>query len=85
MSLDTDVDHEMTDAEQLVSSINDPDALADLVHREDFAGSNIAAEKLIKMFKDGDTSCTLDHLAHVGDNADEPYKSEANELIRQHL
>lgn len=85
--LDTEVDHDMVAAQYLVSSMNNPDDLADLVTQEEahWAGRNDAAAKLIKMFKDGDTRCTLDHIAHVGDKADEPYKSEANELIRQRL
>lgn len=87
MFSDTEVDHAMVAAQHLVSSINDPDALIDLVTQEEarWAGRNDAAAKLIKMFKDGDTRCTLDHLAYVGDHADEPYKSEANELIRSRL
>lgn len=48
--------------------------------------SDRAAEKLIKLWEDGrQGGITLDHLAYVGDHADEPHKSRANQIIRDNI
>lgn len=72
-------------ARQLVKGINNPDVLASIVvkkekHHE--IARNEAAKKLLDMFLAGDMRCSSTHLAFVGDHADEPYKSQANDIIR---
>lgn len=48
--------------------------------------SDRAAEKLIELWENGrQNGITLDHLAYVGDHADEPHKSQANQIIRDNL
>lgn len=48
--------------------------------------SDRAAEKLIELWKDcRQNGITLDHIAYVGDHADEPHRSRANEIIRANI
>lgn len=77
------------EGEELVKQTNSPHDLAYLVVEKQHYHSvtrQRAAEKLLKMWEDGrQNGITLDHLAYVGDHADEPYKSKANEIIRTHI
>ncbi len=61
----------------------------DLVHVVVDGGScdsDRAAEKLLTMWEDGRRSgVTRDHLAYVGDHANEPHKSRANKIIRDNI
>jgi|GEM_PF-5187195 len=62
----------------------------DLVHvvvdGEDDNARDQAAAKLIELWEnDRQNKITLDHLAYVGDHADEPQKSRANEIIRNNI
>ncbi len=91
---DTDWSHEDDDlnpweAYELVKETNDADTLVHLVVEEEHYPSEIrqvAAEKLIKMCENGRKGgVTLNHLACVGDHADEPYKSRANKIISDNL
>ncbi len=74
------------EAQHLVRGIDDPDILASIVIEDGhhWAAKNDAAVKLIKMFFNGNMRCGLTHLAYVGDHADEPHKTEANKIIRNH-
>lgn len=79
-------DLKVFEAQELVRRTNDPDDLASIVTEDQhhWVARNDAAEKLIEMFLAGDMRCDLNHLAIVGDHADEPHKSEANSIIRHH-
>lgn len=45
-----------------------------------------AAKKLLEMWNNGRVGgITLDHLAYVGDHANEPYKSQANQIIKDNI
>lgn len=45
-----------------------------------------AAAKLIEMWEnDRQNGVTLDHLVFVGDHADEPHKSQVNQIIRDNI
>jgi len=84
----TDEDLEVFDAQQLVKGIADADTLADIVTNDEhhWAARNDAAAKLIELWEKGcQNSVTLDHLAHISDHAEEPYKSQANQIIRTSL
>jgi hypothetical protein len=84
----TDEDLQVFEAEQLVKGMSHADDLVQLVVDEDYPSCARvwAAEKLVNMWKDGrQGGVTLDHLAYVGDHADEPHKSHANEIIRNNL
>lgn len=83
-----DCDFAALNAEGLVKSTNNADELVYMLTEEEFnsAGKEAAAKKLLKMWKEGRANgITLDHLAYVGDYADEPSKSEANQIIRNNL
>ena len=85
----TDDDFKDFEAEELVKGINNADDLAQLVVEDEHhpVARAAAAEKLLKMWEDGGRQggITLDHLAYVGDHADEPHKSKANQIIRNNL
>ena len=74
-------------AEQLVTHTHCPDELVHVLIESDFprAARDSAAEKLIDMWENARdrSGITLDHLAYVGDHADEPYRTQANLIIRQ--
>lgn len=75
-------------AMDLVAGTDDADDLVYLVVGDMFpqAGRDAAAKKLIEMWKNNrQGGVTLDHLTYVGDYAEEPYKSEANQIIRDRL
>ena len=86
--VDLEEDSDVIDAQMLVESENTADGLAHMVVEDYFhpCAKSAAANKLIKLWKNGrQGGVTLDHLAHVGDYADEPYKSKANQIIRDNL
>jgi len=86
--VDLEEDSDVIDAQMLVESENTADRLAHMVVEDDFhpCAKSAAAKKLIKLWKnDRQGGVTLDHLAYVGDYADEPYKSKANQIIRDNL
>ncbi len=71
-----------------VACMDHADDLLHLFAEESFsaAARAAAAEKLIKMWEEGrQGKITLHHLAYVGDHADEPQKSKANQIIRDNL
>jgi hypothetical protein len=76
------------EAEQLVKQTNNPDDLVHLVVEDEhhWLARQGAAEKLIKMWEESrQGGITLDHLTYVGDHADEPHKSKANQIIRDNI
>ncbi len=76
------------EAQDLVTKTNNADDLAHLVVEDEHhpVARTAAAEKLLKMWEEGrQGGITLDHLAYIGDRADEPYKSKANRIIRDNL
>jgi hypothetical protein len=84
----TDDDLKTFEAEDLVKKTNNADDLVHLVVEDEHhpVARTAAAEKLLKMWEDGrQGGITLDHLAYVGDHAGEPYKSRANQIIRDNL
>ena len=84
----TDDDLKTFEAEKLVKETNNADDLADLVVEDEHhpVARTAAAEKLLKMWEEGrQGDVTLDHLAYVGDHADEPHKSKANQIIRDNI
>ena len=86
--VDLEEDSNAMGAQMLVESENTADRLAHMVVEDDFHpyAKSAAAKKLIKLWKDGrQGGVTLDHLTYVGDHADEPYKSEANQIIGDNL
>lgn len=77
-------DDEMA-ALELVKKTNEADILVHLVVEEDLpsVARQAAAEKLLKMWREGRRGgVTLDHLVYVADHADEPHKSDAEQIIR---
>lgn len=85
---DLDDDLEALEAEGLIQSTDNADDLTYFVVEEELpqVARTKAAEKLLKLRKDGRKGgVTLDHLTYVGDHAEEPYKSEANQIIRDRL
>lgn len=74
------------EAKELVRSTCHVDDLTYLVVSHPIA-RNKAAEKLLEIWEKGPQryGVTLDHLSYVGDHADEPYKSQANKIIRDNL
>lgn len=84
----TEDDLKVFEAEELVKVTNNADDLVHIVAEKEHhhIARSAAAEKLLKMWEDGRKGgITLDHLIHVGDYAQEPYKSKANQLIRDNL
>lgn len=83
----TKEDLEAFEAENLVKRTNNADDLVHLVVEDvhHHVARAAAAKKLIDMYLDGNMSVNLGHLAHVGDHADEPYKTQTNDIIRNHL
>lgn len=84
----TDDDPKAVLAMDLVENTDHADDLAHLVVGDEHypVARTAAAEKLIKMWEDGrQGGVTLDHLVYVGDHADEPHKSRANQIIRDNL
>lgn len=75
------------EAQQLVKGMDRVGDLVDVVINEKYhwAARNDAAQKLIDMYLDGNMSVDRGHLAHVGRHADDPYKTQANEIIRDSL
>lgn len=84
----TDDDLKVFEAEELVKSTSNADDLVHLVVEDEHhpVARMAAADKLLKMWEEGrQGGITLDHLAYVGDHADEPHKSKANQIIRNNL
>lgn len=79
---DPDFDY-AAEGTDLVASTNNADDLVHFVAEEHHHPHvrNAAAEKLLKMWQDGRKGgITLDHIAYVNDHAEEPYKSQANQI-----
>ena len=79
---------EAVEAMDLVENADHADDLTYFVIEDRFpqTARTAAAAKLLKNWKDGRKGgVTLDHLTYVGDHAEEPYKSEANQIIRDRL
>lgn len=79
---------EAVKAMNLVKNADHADDLTYFVLEDTFpqTARTAAAAKLLKNWKDGRKGgVTLDHLIYVGDHAKEPYKSEANQIIRDRL
>jgi len=74
------------DAVNLVQKTTHADDLVHLLVEDHFPSEakDLVAARLMNMWKDRSGGITLDHLVYIGDHADEPYKSEANEIIRNH-
>ncbi|MBM3261208.1 hypothetical protein FJY93_02210 [Candidatus Kaiserbacteria bacterium] len=86
----TEYDLRVENALHVVEKASDPDDLVNLIMTEENENwpqeaRDAAAEKLIKMWKEGDRNCTLDHLAYVGDYADVPYCTEAETIMIERL
>lgn len=64
----------------LVQNNDNPEALVQLVSDDDVSVRRAAAEKLVKMWKDGHVGMTRKHLCYVADHGEEPYRSDANTL-----
>jgi len=64
-----------------------PDDLVEILYDGNYLASfrDAAARELVKKWKDRARGITLEHLIHVGSYADEPYRSQANAIIRQHI
>jgi len=89
----TEEDLAMFEDTHLVEGMEHADDLVHVVVGESYnwAARERAAEKLLEMW-DGqwtreyrNSGITLDHLAYVGDHAEEPHKSRANQIIRENI
>ena len=84
----TDESFKVVIALHLVAVIKNADDLVQVVTSEehDSAAREWAAAKLLIMWEDDRKGgVTLAHLAYVGDHADEPHKSQANQIIRDNI
>lgn len=87
-SFDDGIDFDAFSALEVVERAINADDLTDMVIEDQFPweGRTAAAKKLLEMWREGLVGgITIDHIACVRDHSVDPYKSEANQIIRDHF